>query len=321
MRAPRSTFMVGGLRPWVALRGGYSARNAESERLRFAGLNMIYLVIVSVIWAFSFPLIKLYLTDLDPSLVAFVRMALALLVLSPFLRVRNIKRTLALRLAAIGALQMGVMYVAYIRSFQYLKSYEVALLTILTPLWITLISSLLSRRLNPRFHVAAVLAIAGAALIVFRSDALGPALTGVVLVQIANLAFGAGQIFFKRTMAAHSELKSLHVMALLYAGACAVTLAATALTPDAGSFEITATQALVLGYLGVVAAGLGFLLWNHGATKVSDGVLAVMNNGYMPIAVLAGLLWLGEKADPLRLALGTALMIAALIFVRSSKQP
>ena len=37
---------------------------------------MIYLVIVSVIWAFSFPLIKLHLTGLDPSFVAFARMAL-----------------------------------------------------------------------------------------------------------------------------------------------------------------------------------------------------------------------------------------------------
>ena len=71
------------------------------------------------------------------------------------------------------------------------------------------------------------------------------------------------------------------------AGAVVVTLTATALTFDPGTFQITPTQALVLVYLGVVAAGLGFLLWNQGATKVSDGTLAVMNNGYMPIAVLA----------------------------------
>ena len=121
-----------------------------------------------------------------------------------------------------------------------------------------MISSLLSRRLNPRIHAAAALAIAGAALIVAKPDALGPALTGVVLVQIANFAFGAGQIFFKRTMAAHPDFKSLDVMALLFAGACVVTAAAAALTFDPDSFEITSTQALVLVYLGVVAAGLGF---------------------------------------------------------------
>lgn len=282
---------------------------------------MIYLVIVSVIWAFSFPLIKLHLTSLDPSLVALVRMALALLVLLPFLRIRDVPRGLAIRLAAIGGLQMGVMYVAYIRSYRYLASYEVALLTILTPLWVTLLSSLLSRKLNPRFHLAAVLAVAGAAVIVYRDDALGPALIGVGLVQIANLAFGAGQILFKRTMAAHPQLRSHQIMALLYAGAVVVTLAATALTLDPARLAVTTTQALVLAYLGVVAAGLGFLLWNHGATRVSDGTLAVMNNGYMPIAVLAGLWWLGEQADPVRLLVGTALLVMALLVSLTSRRP
>ena len=274
---------------------------------------MIELVIVSVIWAFSFPLIKLHLTGLDPSLVAFARMALALLVLLPFLRLRDIPPRLAIRLAAIGGLQMGVMYVAYIRSYQYLQSYEIALLTVLTPLWITLLSSLLSRKLNPWFHLAAGLAVAGAAVIVYRPDALGPAMVGAMLVQVANLAFGAGQILFKRTMAAHPDLESPQIMALLYAGAVVVTLTATAFTFDPGTFQITPTQALVLVYLGVVAAGLGFLLWNQGATKVSDGTLAVMNNGYMPIAVLAGTGWLGETVDPVRLVIGTTLIVTALV--------
>jgi drug/metabolite transporter (DMT)-like permease len=273
---------------------------------------MIFLVVVSVVWAFSFPLIKLHLTDLDANFVALARMVLALLVLLPFLRLRKVETRLGVQLAAIGALQMGVMYVAYIRSFQYLQSYEVALLTIMTPLWITLFSSVLSRRLEPRFHLAALLAIVGAAIIVVRRDALGPAIIGVALVQVSNIAFGVGQILYKRTMVAHPELRSRDVFALLYAGAVLVTLAATAVTFDPSQFEMTRTQLVVLVYLGVVAAGIGFVLWNHGATKVSDGTLAVMNNGYMPLAVLAGLVWLGEEADPVRLLVGTACLVAAL---------
>jgi drug/metabolite transporter (DMT)-like permease len=91
-----------------------------------------------------------------------------------------------------------------------------------------------------------------------------------------------------------------------------VTLAATAVTFDVTQFEITRIQLLVLVYLGVIAAGVGFVLWNHGATKVSDGTLAVMNNGYMPLAVIAGLVWLGEEADPVRLLIGSGCIVAAL---------
>jgi len=280
---------------------------------------MLYLIIVSVMWAFSFPLIKLHLTTLDSNFVAFARMALALLVLLPFLRLRRLSTALALRLAAIGALQMGVMYVAYIRSFQYLQSYEVALLTILTPLWITLFSSLLTRRLTPRFHLGALLAIGGAGVIVAQQEALGPALTGVALVQVSNIAFGVGQILYKRAMAAQPTIQSHEVFALLYAGAVVVTLVATAWTFEPAQFEITTTQVIVLAYLGVVAAGLGFFLWNLGATKVSVGTLAVMNNGYMPLAVLAGLVWLGEDANLVRLAIGTMLILVALRVARSTE--
>jgi drug/metabolite transporter (DMT)-like permease len=248
-------------------------------------------------------------------------MVLAFLVLLPLLRLRGISIWLAIRFMAIGALQMGVMYVAYIRSFQYLQSYEVALLTITTPLWITLVSSLLSRRIEPRFHLAALLAIVGAAVIVLRQDALGPALAGIVLVQVSNAAFGIGQILFKRTMATDSGIRTRDVFALLYAGAVAVTLVATAATFESAQFAITRTQVLVLVYLGLVAAGIGFVLWNHGATKVSDGTLAVMNNGYMPLAVVAGLVWLGEEADPLRLVVGTALIVAALFLAEGVGNP
>jgi drug/metabolite transporter (DMT)-like permease len=282
---------------------------------------MLYLIVVSVVWAFSFPLIKLHLTTLDSNFVALARMVLALLVLLPFLRLRRLSAALALRLAAIGALQMGVMYVAYIRSFQYLQSYEVALLTILTPLWITLFSSVLTRRLTLRFHLGALLAIAGAAVIVARQEALGPALTGVALVQVSNVAFGFGQILYKRAVAVHPAVRSHEVFALLYAGAVAVTLVATVWTFEPAQFEITTTQVIVLAYLGIVASGIGFLLWNLGATRVGVGTLAVMNNGYMPLAVLTGLLWLGEEANLVRLVVGTALILTALLVARPANVP
>ena len=85
-----------------------------------------------------------------------------------------------------------------------------------------------------------------------------------------------------------------------------------------GELRVTATQAGILFYLGVVAAGFGFLLWNRGATKVSAGVLAVMNNGYIPLAVLAGMILYGEKSDPLRLILGSALIVGALLVNRNN---
>ena len=103
---------------------------------------MWYLLIVSVIWAFSFGLIKKYLPGLDPNLVAFLRLALASLVFLPFLRRRELAPSLLLRLVLLGGLQFGVMYVAYLASYRYLQAYQVALFTIITSR---------SRMSSPRF--------------------------------------------------------------------------------------------------------------------------------------------------------------------------
>jgi len=278
---------------------------------------MVYLAIASVIWAFSFGLIKHFLIDLDPSFVAFVRMALALAVLLPFVRPRRFTRGLSLRFAAIGALQLGVMYVTYIRSYQYLMAYEVALLTIFAPLWITFLNGIFTRRLNVRFYLAALLALAGAAVIVSRGEGLGLALTGALLVQIANLAFGAGQLAYKRTLAAHPEVRSRDAFGLVCAGAVVVTLVATAFTFDPGELKkITGEQVLVLVYLGSVAAGLGFLMWNHGATRVNVGVLTAFNNVTIALAVPVSILVFGEDPDLLRLAIGAPLMLVAVFLNR-----
>ncbi|PIE21889.1 MAG: EamA family transporter [Planctomycetota bacterium] len=282
---------------------------------------MLFLLIVSLLWAFSFGLIKTHLTTLDSSFVAALRMLLCLLVFAPLLRLGGVRLRLGLTLVGIGALQFGLMYLAYIESYQYLKSYEVALLTVFTPLWMTLLNSTMRRELTLRFHAAAALAIAGALVIVWRGLAEGPALKGVLILQVANLAFASGQLLYKRTRERHPKLRDHEVFGLLYLGAALLTWAVVALRVDFAGLAPSPVQWLVLVYLGVVASGLGFFLWNLGATRVSVGALAVMNNGYMPFAVLASVLLFGEEADWGRLLPGSALIVAGLWLCRGGAYP
>src|SRR5690606_21460219 len=99
---------------------------------------MSLLLIVSLVWAFSFGLIKGRLGGLDPAGVAVVRLAFATMVFLPLLRLRALPGLAALRFAAIGAMQFGAMYVFYLRAFAHLQAHEVALFTIFTPIYIAL---------------------------------------------------------------------------------------------------------------------------------------------------------------------------------------
>ena len=269
---------------------------------------MILLLIVSIIWAFSFGFIK-GLAGLDPTAVAVIRIALSLLVFAPVFRPRSLGGSQMLRLASIGALQFGAVYVLYLRSYAHLHAYEVALFTITTPLFVTLLDALGRRRWKARFLVAAALSVAGAAVVVWRSIGDSGVLTGFALVQLSNICFAGGQIAWRRENSRLPEGKSeASVFALLYAGALALTLAVSCFTTPWHGFSAGPAQWATLAYLGTVASGLGFFLWNVGATRVNAGSLAAINNAKIPLGIACSLLVFGESANIPRLLVGAALM-------------
>lgn len=267
---------------------------------------MLLLIVVSLIWAFSFGLIKRYLVGVDSTFVSAARLGLALIVFLPFLRLRGVTLRLAMILAAIGAVQFGLMYLAYIESFRYLRAYEAALFTITTPILVTLIADALDRTLRLRALAAALLAVVGTGFVALKSTDLNLTLTGLALVQLSNAAFAIGQIAYRRVRARHTGVRDRDVFALLYAGAFAITLAALAV--KGAPITLTAPQLLTLLYLGVLASGVGFFLWNVGATRVTAGTLAVMNNAKVPLAVAVALIFFGEQAHLPSLCASLALM-------------
>jgi drug/metabolite transporter (DMT)-like permease len=273
---------------------------------------MPYLVAVSLLWAFSPGLTKGLTTGLDASFVAAARLGLALLVFLPFLRFKGLTLALALRLVGIGAVQFGVMYLAYNASFRLLQAHEVALFTLTTPVLVTLLADAFDRRFRTRALAAALLAVGGTAVLVFTGRELRPTVAGLLLVQLSNLAFAFGQVAYKRLRAQHSNLRDQDIFALLYAGAFILTTAAALSQPL--SVTMTSGHVVTLLYLGAIASGLGFFLWNKGATQVGSGTLAVMNNAKIPLMVACSLLFFGEYADVPRLAISLVLLSTAVWF-------
>ena len=271
---------------------------------------MPYLIVVSILWAFSFGLIK-RLTGLDAAFISAARLGLALLVFLPFLRLRGLAMRTGLALAGIGAVQFGLMYLAYNESFRYLKSHEIALFTLTTPILVTLLADAFDRAVRKQGWIAALFAVAGGAVIVVHAAPSASTLTGVALVQLSNLAFALGQVLYRRlrTQPENRALRDRDVFGLLYAGALAVTLPATLVHSDFAALPLTAKNLAILLYLGLVASGLGFFLWNLGATRVRTGTLAVMNNAKIPLAVACSLLVFGETADLVRVTCGGMLMV------------
>jgi drug/metabolite transporter (DMT)-like permease len=283
---------------------------------------MLRLLLVSLIWALSFGLIKQELAGLDPVAVATLRLALAAVLFAPWLRSPPGSGHLIGRFVSIGAVQFGLMYAAYLAAFRHLAAYEVALLTVLTPLYLALMEAMVARRWLARYLLAAALAVMGAAVAIWSDRPLAAKLTGLVLIQLSNLCFAAGQVAYRRAFARFSGLMTDRTaFAWMMVGGLAATAALSLATTDWAAFAPSWRQLGVIGYLGAVATALGFFLWAQGSVQVNAGVLAAFNNAKVPLGVACSLLVFGEQASLDQLVLGFALLAGAVALAARRSAP
>ncbi|WP_325891327.1 carboxylate/amino acid/amine transporter [Grimontia sp. NTOU-MAR1] len=274
---------------------------------------MGYLSFVTLLWAFSFSLIGVYLAgQVDAWFSVVTRVALAALVFLPFLRLKGIPKPLMLKLMAIGGIQLGLMYCFYYQSFLFLSVPEVLLFTVFTPVYVTLTYDLLNRRFSPWYLITAALAVLGAVVIKFSS--VNPNfMLGFLIVQGANLCFAIGQVGYKVVMERTKiEVPQRTVFGLFYLGALCVALPAFLLLGSTDKLPTTNLQWGILIYLGTIASGLGYFLWNKGATIVNAGALAVMNNVLVPAGIIVNVLIWNRDADLMTLAFGGVVILASL---------
>ncbi len=276
---------------------------------------MPYLVIVSLLWGLSFGLYREHLTGLDPNLVAFLRLLLALPVLLPMLRPRAIAGRDTIALLGIGAVQFGLMYSALNASYQFLLAWQVALFTVLTPIYVAILNDALAGRFRPFNLYMALLAVLGASVIYFRAEgwAHHHFWIGFLLMQLSNLCFAFGQVAYRRIR--RDRLRSTgdsQIFAWLYMGGVGISLL-TATTSGGWSQipSITGTEWLVILYLGIIASGCCFFWWNKGATLANVATLAVFNNLKIPIAILIAVLVFNETTHWPRLLIGAGIIILA----------
>jgi carboxylate/amino acid/amine transporter len=278
---------------------------------------MLYLLTASILWSLSFGLIGHFLHGVDSNAIAFIRLTISLSIFLPFLKLRKNETVPVMRLILLGAVQYGIMYLAYIRSYQYLESYQVAVFTIFTPIFVTLIYDAMQQRFHRPHLLAALLAVVGSAIIVWPDRAVGGTLRGILLIQLANLCFAFGQVGYKTlraTSRSGSVSEDASLFAYLYLGAVIVAGTFSGFTTDWHNFTLTQSQIYTLLYLGILPSGIAFFLWNVGAKRVNSGILAAFNNAKIPLAVLASLLLFQEKADWLALILGGSAIIVSILF-------
>ncbi|MFV0574603.1 MAG: carboxylate/amino acid/amine transporter [Vibrio sp.] len=287
---------------------------------------MFYLSFVTLLWAFSFSLIGVYLSgQVDAWFSVWMRIALASVLFLPFIKFKGIPAHLIAKLMTIGGFQLGLMYCFYYQSFLLLSVPEVLLFTVFTPIYVTLIYDLLKGRFSPWYLVTALIAVAGAAIIKF-SSVNDNFLNGFLVVQGSNLCFALGQVGYKYVMEKNDvQISQRTIFGYFYLGALVVASVAFALMGNTDKLPTTNLQWGILTYLGLIASGLGYFLWNKGACMVNAGALAVMNNALVPAGLIVNILIWNRDVDLPRLLIGGAVIMLSLwvneTWVKSKAKP
>lgn len=112
-----------------------------SATVHFGIVTVPLLIVTTILWAFSFSLIGEYLAgQVDSWFSVLMRLALAAIVFLPFLRWRGYRASTILLYMLVGMLQLGIMYLLSFEAYLYLSVTEFLLFTVMTPLYVTLIT-------------------------------------------------------------------------------------------------------------------------------------------------------------------------------------
>lgn len=273
------------------------------------------LIVTVFIWGFSFALSKKALNAIGAFELVAVRLTLAFLTIALInrLQVRSQASKQSLMSFVIGAFEFAGTYLLYTLSLRYLPSGVVATLTLLTPFLTYLIGLPLGvDHFSMRALFCTILSFFGAALAIpsnwsaltFDSDMR----FGVMLITLSNLMFAFGNVLVARMSQQNKFSNQITGQAMGW-GAL-VALVVNLFLPQPNFPPLDFQFWLLPVYLGVVATGLGFYLWNQGVKKVSSTKAVLVGNFKAPLAVVFGSLWLNESI-PLNLVIGLILLLLA----------
>ena len=275
---------------------------------------MIFLIISTIIWAFSFSIIGNYLSsDIDPWSLSLIRVIISFLVFLPFIDL-NINKKRMVYIIGVGAIQIGFMYSFYLNAFSFISVEKILLFTIFTPIYVTIISDIFQKKIKKFFLFLSILSVIGS-LIIRITDVQLLDLKGFILIQGANFSFALGQVLYKRYIKNNSKLDyNLNEFGYFYFGAIIIASLGSLIMIDSLSYPKSTTQWILVLWLGAIASGLGYYFWNRGSVLVNNGTLAVMNNLVIPLGLFIEIAFFSKLINVTNYIIGALIILSSIYF-------
>lgn len=267
-------------------------------------LTELSLLVVAVIWALNFSVIKVTLLEMDAFAFNALRYMFAALLLISVTKLRGfsllVKREHLLPIIGIGLVGNLVYQVLFIVGLDFTNAANAAVILGTIPVWVALLAHLFTDEKLTRIKLAGIIcAFSGVVLIIFgRGESFSFAsktVLGDFIVLASAMAWASYTILSKKYLKLYHSAQYSGFMALV--GVIALVGVGT---PALLSTDFTAISTAVVGgilYSGLLSVGLAYLIWNRGVHKIGAVRTAAYQNLVPVLGVISGVVLLGEHLN------------------------
>ena len=275
-------------------------------------------IALGLVWGLSFLFVELALISFTPIGIAFLRGllgAVSLLVLVAVAR-QKLPRVWRhwLHISVVAVLLNAAPGFLFALGQETVSSSIAGVINATTPLMTVLIIISFFRDQTPTFDqlVGIVLGFCGILLVMeIFSSSNQASVAGVITLLMATLCYGLAMPYAKRFV---SPLPySPYVLAASQVSASAILTALPAMLWGITNDVVTATSLAGIALLGVLGTGVAYV-WNYRNIELAGSVVASSVTYITPVvAVVAGVLVLGDELSTSQIAGGILIVLSALL--------
>lgn len=290
-----------------------------TENTRQHRAAVVTAIVVTILWASSWVIIRIGLDDagLKPVTFAGLRYGLAALLLMAVVMVQPVRRAelrsmpsshLA-RLALLGVVFVAITQGALFVAIAHQPAATSSLVLSMTPLLVAALSRrTLAEAAAPTQVVGALLVAAGAGL--YFSGSLGATKVGMVAALIGLSANVASALLGRWVNRSRTSTPLMTTAVSIAVGAS--LLIGIGLLVE-GTPDLSARALMAVAWLAVVNTALAFTMWNYSLRHLGATESAVINNTMLVQIALLAWLFLDEVPSPLQFV-GIAAITAGVIW-------
>jgi drug/metabolite transporter (DMT)-like permease len=266
--------------------------------------SLVLLLLTTLIWGTTFPILKDVVTTLSPAALVSSRFLIAALLFLPFCRWHHLNRRL-LRDGSLLGLVAFLSYLTQVIGLETVSANRAAFITSLNVVIVPLLSWLLGRGLKRRMIGAAGLAFAGIAVMSWEAGAIT---WGDLWVLGCALSYAVYILLIEAVADQHPPLQltavqliSIALLGLLWA-----------LPSGWSQFATVGSHWNAILYLGVIATAVTTLSQVLAQRHLSATEAAIIYTLEPVFAALFSFWWLAERLNG-REAVGASMILAAML--------